>query len=69
MKNKRICIIRHSFFPGDVRVRKEAFALADRGYEVDVICSLMNVEAKTEEVINGVNVYRLPVQHIRGGIS
>ena len=35
---KKICIVRQGSFPGDVRVRKEALALIDKGYQVDVIC-------------------------------
>ena len=64
---KKICIIRQGYFPGDVRVRKEALALAGKGHLVDVICLQDNKE-KERDNYEGVNVYRLPMQRHRGGI-
>jgi len=68
MNSRRVCIIRHGGHPEDVRVRKEALALADRGYQVSVICSVSETNSRKREIVNGINVYRLPVKHIRGGI-
>ncbi len=64
---KKVCIIRQGYFPHDVRVRKEALALIDKGYQVDVICLQDPGEAR-EEVYRGVNIYRLPMQHRRGSV-
>lgn len=65
---KKVCIIRHSYFPLDTRSRKEALALIDKGYQVDVIC-LRDHSEKNMEVYRGINIYRLPVKHRRGNIS
>ena len=70
--NKRICIIRHGYYPEDPRVRKEVSVLVEKGYEVDVIC-LKNKEGRGEPVCspnlkNGVNVYCIPLRHHRGSI-
>ena len=35
---KKVCIVRHGFYPYDPRVRKEALAFIDKEYKVDVIC-------------------------------
>lgn len=65
---KKVCIIRHAYFPNDTTARKESLALIDKGYSVDVICLQDNHE-KRMEVYKGINIYRLPVQHKRGSVS
>lgn len=65
---KRVCIIRHKCYPIAVPTRRNAEALVSRGYEVDIIC-LRGKGEKSREVIRGVNVYRLPVEHRRGGVA
>lgn len=62
----RICIIRHSYYPDIPPTRRDAETLVSHGYEVDVICSRKKGE-KGREVIRGVNIYRLPLGHYRGG--
>jgi glycosyltransferase involved in cell wall biosynthesis len=64
-KLKPICILRHGYYPSDVRVYKEARALAEAGYAVDVIC-LREMGQPLREVIDGVRVYRMPHSHRRG---
>lgn len=61
----RICIIRHYYYPEDPRSRREAEALAGAGHEVDIL-TLRHPGEPEREVINGVNVRRLPVEHYRG---
>jgi glycosyltransferase involved in cell wall biosynthesis len=65
--NSRVAIVRHSFYPFELNVKREAEALRDAGYDVDVIC-LRNENEAPFEVIEGVNVHRLPVGHKRGKI-
>ena len=65
---KRLCIIRQWYYPADPRVRKEAQALVNRGYEVDLIC-LRKTGEKKRESISGINVYRLPMRHSRRSIT
>jgi len=64
---KKICIIRHYYYAFDPRVRKEVAALIGENWEVDVIC-LKDTAEKSKNCINGVNVYRLPLRHRRGGL-
>lgn len=60
----RVCIIRHYYYPEDPRSRREAEALAAEGHEVDML-TLRHPGEPAREVINGVNVRRLPVGHYR----
>lgn len=64
-RRQRICIVRHGYYPSDPRVYKEARALADAGYETDVICLRENRE-RLRETVDGVRVYRMPHSHRRG---
>jgi glycosyltransferase involved in cell wall biosynthesis len=65
---KRICIVRHKYYPRGVPTRRNAETLVASGYEVDVV-SLRNKGEKNHELIRGVNVYRLPVMHKREGLG
>jgi glycosyltransferase involved in cell wall biosynthesis len=56
----------HAYYPiGEPRVQREAEALIDHGYEVDVIC-LRQAEEPARDLVYGVNVYRLPVRRHKG---
>ncbi len=58
---KRHCMVVHAYYPlAETRVQRQAEALLAQGYEVDLICIKGKTEAK-QEVVRGVNVYRLPV--------
>jgi glycosyltransferase involved in cell wall biosynthesis len=63
-----ICILRHSNYPAELNVRREAEALLNDGYQVHVVCLREVGEAAREEV-GGVQVHRLPIRHRRGRIS
>lgn len=63
-----VCIVRHSYYPAELNVKREAEALLDDGYSVDVIC-LRDRGGAAHEVIEGVTVHRLPVGHRRGKIG
>ena len=65
---KKVCIIRHNYYPKGPRVRKEVKALVDEGYEVDVLC-LKNNGEKSRDNIHRVNVYRIPLSRRRGSIT
>jgi glycosyltransferase involved in cell wall biosynthesis len=68
MNSRRaVAIVRHSFYPFELNVKREAEALRDAGFEVNVICLRGPGEA-AEETIEGVRVYRLPIGHRRGKI-
>lgn len=63
---KMICMPVYSYYPFDPRVRRAAEALVEKGYGVDVICLRGEGEDKFG-TYNGVNAYRLPLEHRRGG--
>ena len=73
MKTKRMdsnhkhCMIVHAYYPlGETRVEREAFALLENGIDVDLIC--LKDEGETSfEIVDGVNIYRLPVKRRKGG--
>lgn len=65
---KKVLIIRHAYYPSDPRVRKEAEALIDKVYEVDVIC-LRNKSEQSRDNVYGVNIYRIPLSHKRRGVT
>jgi glycosyltransferase involved in cell wall biosynthesis len=64
----RVCLVRHSFYPWELNVKREAEALRDEGFGVHVICLRGQDEASREKV-EGVEVYRMPVGHKRGKIG
>ncbi len=64
--NKRICMVVFSYYPADPRPRREAEALIDAGFSVDMIC-LRNHNESAEETVHDVNIYRMPLQKKRGG--
>jgi glycosyltransferase involved in cell wall biosynthesis len=66
---KRHCMVVHARYPlGETRVEREARALVDHGYEVDVIC-LRGLDESRSETVNQVNVHRLPVmRHKQSGL-
>jgi glycosyltransferase involved in cell wall biosynthesis len=53
-------------YPGDPRPRRAAEALVREGMSVDFI-GLYDGEDSRREVLNGVNILRLPIEHRRGG--
>lgn len=56
----------HAYYPlGETRVQREALALVDAGYEVDVISLRKEGEPKRDRQ-EGVNIYRLPVGRHKG---
>jgi len=63
----QVCIVRHNHYPRESHVRRDAEALRDTGYQVDIICLKLKNEEKFE-LVNGINVYRIPVIRGRGGI-
>ncbi len=62
---KRIAVITHSRYPVEPRARRMAEACANQGYEVDVFC-LREAGEAAGELLNGVNVYRLPLARRQG---
>lgn len=61
----RICMVTHSIYAPDPRVRREAEALVEAGYIIDVI-ALRGPDEEARRVINGVQVYALPIGRHQG---
>jgi len=62
----KVAMVVFSSYPEDVRVRREAEALADAGMFVDVVCLKGDNEKKFEKV-HGVEIYRLNLKRRRAG--
>jgi glycosyltransferase involved in cell wall biosynthesis len=56
---KKICMLAHTVYESDNRVRRYAEALAKRGDHVDVIALTNKEGALGQETISGVSVYRI----------
>ena len=59
-----LMLLENNAYPGDTRVRREALALVDAGFEVTVIAP-REVDQPVMETVQGVRVYRYaaPVEH------
>ncbi len=63
---KRQCMVVHAYYPvGETRVQREALALLEAGYEVDVLC-LRDGGERVVDAEEGVNIYRLPMKRYKG---
>ncbi len=60
----KVLMVVYSYSPQDVRPRREAEALINAGYEVDMICLRLPDQPK-EENVNGVNVFRVNMSKSR----
>ncbi len=63
----KILMIAQSFYDKDPRVQREAEALVDHGYEVDVIALRHNSNRHLDQ-LRGVRVYQIPIKKRRGNI-
>ncbi len=64
--SKRHCMVVYARYPlGETRVQREAEALLQHGYQVDVICNRFSSEAVQDEH-RGVRIYR-PIHLTQGG--
>lgn len=68
MVKKRACIVRQNFYPADMLVRREAQALREAGFDVDVMCASSPRQPR-EEAVDGVHVHRLPPQRKKRGVA
>jgi glycosyltransferase involved in cell wall biosynthesis/O-antigen/teichoic acid export membrane protein len=66
MAPPRLCMVVHSHYPSDPRVRRETEAAVSAGWEVDVVC-VPDEGEPPQDVINGVRVWRMPVRRNRFG--
>jgi glycosyltransferase involved in cell wall biosynthesis len=59
----------HGTYPWDERVSREADALHDAGYSVDVFCLMHHPDEPAEDVVRGVRVFRVPMSRSRSDSS
>ncbi len=64
----RHCMVVHAYYPLDPRVQREAEALVEAGFAVDVIC-LRDEGEQPEERYHGVDIHRLPVRIDKTSLS
>jgi glycosyltransferase involved in cell wall biosynthesis len=62
---RRALIVTHSYYVRDTRPRRHATALAEAGWDVDVLCARDEGEPKRERV-GAVSIRRLPARRRRG---
>ena len=62
-----LMLLENSTYPRDPRVRREAKALADAGYQVSVICPA-GLGQPWREMLDGVRIYRYPAPPAASGI-
>jgi glycosyltransferase involved in cell wall biosynthesis len=61
----RACMLVHEYFPRDFRVRREARALRDAGWEIEIVC-LRKPGQPARERVDQLDVTRLAVRRHRG---
>jgi glycosyltransferase involved in cell wall biosynthesis len=67
MSLKRICMVVQNYYEIDPRVRREAESLVEAGYTVDVLSLRMANDRTKSFMINGVNVFTVPLGKKRAG--
>jgi glycosyltransferase involved in cell wall biosynthesis len=66
LQGKRVGLVVLSAYPFDPRPRRTADVLVREGMSVDYIC-VADGKAPWREKTNGINVFRVPINHQRGG--
>jgi glycosyltransferase involved in cell wall biosynthesis len=66
LQGKRVAMVTFSSYPADPRPRRAVAAFQEEGMTVDLIC-LADEGERNKEVVDGLRVLRLPIQHRRGG--
>jgi glycosyltransferase involved in cell wall biosynthesis len=69
LRGKRAAVLVYGYYPADSRVRRAAEAMIKAGMATDVFCLSENPAELPQESVDGVNVFRLPLTHTRGGKS
>lgn len=64
---RRVCLVRLGYFPQEEHLRRNIGALADAGYQVDVLCLRAPGQPLVERYPGG-TVFRLPLAHRRSGL-
>jgi glycosyltransferase involved in cell wall biosynthesis len=65
LQGKRVAMVTFSRFPEDPRPRRAAETLVQEGMTVDMICLRGDDKPPRREVLNGIDVLRIPIKHRR----
>ena len=68
LRGKRAAMVSFSPFPNDPRPHRAAEALVKEGMSVDMICAPGDEKEPKREVLNGVEILRVPISRRRGGL-
>jgi glycosyltransferase involved in cell wall biosynthesis len=66
LQGKRVAMVMFSYYPADPRPRRAAEALVSKGMRVDLICLTESANDPKHEVLDGVDVLRIPLRRRRG---
>src|SRR6185312_5595073 len=66
LRGKRVGLVVLSSYPHDPRPRRVADAMVQQGMAVDYICQ-EDANAPSRERHQGIDVFRIPIQHRRAG--
>jgi glycosyltransferase involved in cell wall biosynthesis len=64
-----VCYVRHSYYMNTAHLHRNVQALGRAGFSVSVVVLRAAGQPAHERLMPGVDVYRLPVQHHRGGVA
>jgi len=67
LRGKRAAVLLFSYYPADPRPLRAAEALVAEGVTIDLFCLQQSSSDPRQEKINGVNVFRMPLERHRGG--
>ncbi len=67
LQGKRAAVLLYSVYPADVRVCRACEAMIEAGMQVDILCLREYPHEPLRENVGGVQVYRYPTTHKRGG--
>ena len=69
LRGRHAAVLLFSYYPSDPRPRRAAEALVSEGMHVELICLQASKDQPTREMVNGVDILRLPFKRRRGGLS
>lgn len=67
LAGRRVGVVLFSHYPSDPRPRRAAEALVQEGAEVDFFCLQREHEEPRHEIVNGLEVFRVPLKRRRSG--
>jgi glycosyltransferase involved in cell wall biosynthesis len=67
LRGKRAAVVLFSYYPADPRPRRAAETLVSEGMRVELICLRESPAEASHEIVNGVDVRRVPLRRRRGG--